>query len=388
MGRRALLWMAAAAALGAAFAAGVELHPGSGGAPGTVKPRAVGSGLLRQMVLRDLERYYYRQLPARARTAATVVGMLHALNDPYTLYLSPASYRRLQRTESGSYAGVGLALVRGRRGLVVAASPPGLPGREAGIQRGDVITTVDGASLASLPYGRAVEMMRGAAGSRVELQVLRPGHPGVRRLTLVRRLIPVPVITSRRLRANGRTYTYLRLSSFPGHTAERVRAVALAAIKRHDTGMVLDLRGNPGGLLSEAVDVVRVFLNHGVVVSTVGLHDPRQRFVAAGSAVGRLRLAVLIDGATASAAEVTAGALQRAGRAIVLGSRSYGKGTVQALRPLPGGGALKLTVAIFRLAGGKPVNRCGVVPGITAVDQPGTARDEVVLAALRALSAA
>ena len=149
---------------------------------------------------------------------------------------------------------------------------------------------------------------------------------------------------------------------------------------------MLDLRGNVGGLLDEAVQVTRVFQDSGVVVTMQGLHEPMQIYTAGEVAVSRMPMVVLVDGSTASAAEVVAGSLQRAGRAIVVGSRSFGKGTVQAVQPLERGGALKLTVAVFRLAGGTQVNRRGVMPNISAVDRPATRADDALMAALRALA--
>jgi carboxyl-terminal processing protease len=164
-----------------------------------------------------------------------------------------------------------------------------------------------------------------------------------------------------------------------------VRELAERTSRKHRAGLILDLRGNVGGLLEEAVDVVRVFQGDGVVVSTHGLHERTQVYSAEGHSVRRLPLVVLVDGSTASAAEVVAGALQRAGRATVVGVRSFGKGTVQAVRRLADGSALKLTVAVLRLAGDKPVNRRGVRPDVRALDRPRTSVDEAVSAALRVL---
>ena len=162
-----------------------------------------------------------------------------------------------------------------------------------------------------------------------------------------------------------------------------MRELAARAARRHEA-VILDLRGNPGGLLSQAVGVVRVFADKGVVVTTEGRHEPSREFVADGTSVGPLPIAVLINGGTASAAEVVAGALRADAGATLIGRRSYGKGTVQAVEPLGGGGALKLTVAGFRLPGGTVVEDRGIAPDTYVMPRPGPT-DRVLAVALRAL---
>lgn len=366
-----------AAALVASFAIGFELR--SHALSPTAAPVRAS---LRSEVLDDLEAYYYTALPVAAYRGGSVAAIVNALHDPYTRYLPPSAYRQLRSAESGTYSGVGLALERERRGLLVTASIPGLPGRAAGIRPGDVITTIDGTSLASLSYKRALDLIGGRAGQAVHLRIIRGGgHPVT--LTLVRRPIELPYITSRVLEYRGMRTCVIRLLSFPATAAAQVRQIAARAARRHEP-VILDLRGNPGGLLSQAVAVVRVFAQKGVVVTTRGLHEPAREFVADGTAVGKLRIAVLINGGTASAAEVVTGALRADAGAIVVGRRSYGKGTVQAIEPLAGGGALKLTVARFTLPGGVVVEERGIRPDIGVVARRGPT-DLILDAALRAL---
>jgi carboxyl-terminal processing protease len=333
-------------------------------------------------VLDDLQAYYFRRLPRSAYRAHTVAAMLQTLGDPYTRYLAPTAYTQLRNAEAGSYPGVGLGLLRERRGLRVTASIPGLPGREAGIRPGDVITTIDGTSLASLSYRRALDLIGGRVGQPMRLEVVRSGHAPMK-LTLVRRPIVLPYVSSRLVRSGGAHVCVIRLLSFPATAAAQVRRIAARAARRHEP-VILDLRGNPGGLLSQAVAVVRVFAARGIVVKTRGLHEPGRRFEADDTAVGKLRLAVLINAGTASAAEVVAGALRADAGAIVVGRRSYGKGTVQAIEPLDGGGALKLTVARFTLPGGLVVEGRGIRPDIPIAARPGPT-DRVLRAALLAL---
>jgi carboxyl-terminal processing protease len=376
-GHRPLALAVLGAALLAAFAVGFELRSQS-----LARTEQPPPSSLRTQVLADLEAYYYTALPQAAYRGRSVAAVVRALHDPYTRYLPPAAYRQLRAAESGTYPGVGLALERERRGLLVTASIPGLPGRAAGIRPGDVITTIDGTSLASLSYRRALDLIGGRAGQAVHLRIVRGrGRPVT--LTLVRRPIQLPYIWSRVIDYHGMRTCVIRLLSFPATAAAQVRRIAGRAARRHEP-VILDLRGNPGGLLSQAVAVVRVFAQTGVVVQTRGLHEPPREFVADGTAVGKLPIAVLINGGTASAAEVVTGALRADAHAIVVGRRSYGKGTVQAIEPLSGGGALKITVARFTLPGGIVVEGTGIHPDIDVTAQHGST-DRVLDAALRAL---
>jgi carboxyl-terminal processing protease len=362
-GQRAAIALALLALLGTAFAVGFELRaraltPAAPAPPGTVNVP------LRQQVLAVLRSHYYRRLPAAITGRRTVTGVLAELRDPYTRYLTPGEYGALRRAEAGTYAGIGVTVSRTTRGLRVTAALPGLGHRRLGLGPGDVITTIDGTSLATLSYRRALDLITGQVGTAVHLQVIPSGGGPARQVVLRRRTLAAPFVVARTLRTTAGRYRYVRLLGFPSSAGAAIRREAEAAVRHHAAGLILDLRGNPGGLLSQAVSVSRVFVNHGVVLETRGLHEPRQDFFANGTAVRGLRLAVLVDASTASAAEATAGALRLGAGAIVVGARSYGKGTVQAVEPLLGGGAVKLTVAQFLLAGGVPVEGRGIMPDV------------------------
>jgi len=384
MGRRALIWLVAAVSLVIAFLGGFELHTRTVSrveGPGTAQ-----AATIRDEVVAALRQSYYRPLSPAALKAGDVRDVIRALHDPYTRYLSPHAYQLVVTSERSSFVGVGLALTRARGGLLVTGALPGLPAARSGIRAGDVIRQVGARLLTHVRYGRAVDLLQGPAGGRVALVIRRKGVAGPVHVTLVRRAVDLPIAFTRSIAYRGRRYTYVNLPGFVQGAGARIRQIAERATHQHRAGLILDLRGNVGGLLDEAVSVADVFQPSGVVVAIHGLHQPSHVYEADNTAVGHLPVVVLVDGSTASAAEVVAGSLQRAQRAQIVGTRSFGKGTVQAVHPLEGGGALKLTVAVFRLAGGERVNRRGIVPDVHVRQTSGSGRDDVLDAALRVLA--
>jgi carboxyl-terminal processing protease len=384
MGRRVLIWLVAAVSLVTAFLGGFELHSRTVSrmeGPGTAQAATV-----RDEVVAALRQSYYRPLTPAALHAGDVNDVIRALHDPYTRYLSPHAYQLVVTEEQSSFVGVGLALTRVHGGLLVTGALPGLPAAQSGIRAGDVITQVGSRPLAHVRYGHAVNLLQGPAGAAVSLVILRKGLPHPVHVTLVRRAVDLPIAFTRTIRYRGRRYTYVNLPGFIRGAGAQVRAIAERATHLHRAGLILDLRGNVGGLLNQAVAVADVFQPSGVVVAIHGLHEPSHVYEADNTAVGHLPVVVLVDRSTASAAEVVAGSLQRAHRAEIVGTRSFGKGTVQAVHPLEGGGALKLTVAVFKLAGGERVNRRGIIPDVHVREAPGSRRDDVLAAALRVLA--
>ena len=381
VGRRLLLAVAATLALAIAFTVGFEWRSTSYTPP--PPPRPVAPESVRSQVVDDLETLYYKRVPAATLRLGSVQAILAALHDPYTTYLSKNLYRSVMASEQGGYTGFGLALEGSQRGLLVTRVMPGMPGGEAGLRPGDVITSVNGTSVATVSVVRALDLFS-TSQTRVHLVVVRQGG-GRQAVTLVPRVIPEPVAIRRQYVFDHQRYEYLRLLGFPSDVAAIVRRDAELAVREHDRGLVLDLRDNPGGLLDQAVDVVRVFVNQGPIVSIYGLHEPRQLYAADGSAVSGLKLAVLVDRSTASAAEVVAGALHHFGAALV-GTRTFGKGTVQSIERLSNGSGLKLTVARFVLPGNVVIEGRGLHPNI-AVPRAGERRWASLLAALKALAA-
>ena len=365
--------------LGAAFATGVLLtRPEAPATPRTpAKPRLIDE------VRRELTTRYYRAVPRRALREETVDGLLTALDDPYTEYLNAAEYDQLKNKTGRSYSGVGLSVEPSKRGLLVRAAFRG-PAREAGIARGDVIVAVDGRPVGGLAFDRALTLFTGETGTKVRLTVRRE-HGPERKVTVVRERISIPTIRSRMLARGRAKVGYLRLLSFPANASERVEAETDRLVDDGARALVLDLRNNPGGLLSQAVRVVSLFQEDGIVCTTQGRHQERRVLDVSGDAAfPDLPLVVLVNRGSASAAEIVAGALRDNGRGTLVGERTYGKALVQTIRELSNGEALKLTTAVFVTPSGVSLER-GARPDVHAVDHPTTREDEAVTTARRVL---
>jgi carboxyl-terminal processing protease len=346
--RRTVVLAVAGAAL-VAFGVGLALRP-------VVRPVQPEPEVAQ--VRAELASLYYRRLPKQVLQKQTVAALLGALHDRYTTYLSPAEYRAARRGLTGGYGGVGLFVLPAPGGLLVRRTMVG-PARVAGVRPGDTIMAVDGSSTAGLSFHEAMGRILGLPGSKVTLRILRDGRP--MQFELVRRTYALHTVHARLDHGVG----ILRLDAFSRGTAA---ASATAVRKLTRTGakaLVLDLRGNPGGLLEQAVGVVSLFLPPGSsVVSLAGAHKPLRIIYSHGGAESTIPLAVLVDGASASASEVVAGALKDHGRGRVIGEPTYGKSLVQEIVRLPSGAALKLTVARYLTPAGVDISRGGVQPDI------------------------
>lgn len=349
--------------------------------PASAKPAA---GALVAEVRSELENAYYREVNEAVLARRSVRGMLRALDDPYTEYLSPAEYSELASSASGRYSGVGLAVNPSREGLLVTTAFDG-PAREAGIRRGDVIVSIDGQPAAQMRFERSLFLIQGEVGTTVRLTVRRP-RIGELRFTLVRQELPSPSSLVRMLRGGGPQVGYVRIYSFTEQTSADLRAATRRLVDRGARGLVIDLRDNPGGLLLEAVRSVSLFLEEGVVCTTEGAHQAKRVFsVSEATPFPRLPVVVLVNRGSASASEIVAAGLAENGRGLVVGQRTFGKAAVQSLRELANGAALKLTTATYRTPRGRDLFGRGVRPRVHALDDPATEADEALRAARRSL---
>ena len=290
-------------------------------------------------------------------------GMLRGL-DPHSAYLDKEAYKELQEGASGKFGGLGIE-VGYENGFVKVISPiDDTPAQRAGVKAGDLIIKLDGKSVKDISLMEAVKMMRGKPGSEIVLTILREGEEKPFNLPVVRDVITVKNIKSETIEPG---LMYIRISNFQIHTVDDMRK-SLKKLKNENTdnlkGLVLDLRNNPGGLLNAAVGVSDLFLNNGLIVYTEGrIKDSKLKFTAKPTEVFKnIPIIVLVNGGSASASEIVAGALQDHKRAIIMGERTFGKGSVQTILPMSDETALKLTTARYYTPSGRSIQASGIEP--------------------------
>ncbi len=338
-------------------------------------------------VLNDLQRHYYKPVDVAKLGQKGIKALLASLHDPYTVYFSPRQAKQFSQELSGSYTGIGVAVDVKSGRLTVTKVFPGSPAASAGITPGEVIVSVDGKPTAGQSASADVARITGPAGTTVRLQVRRQTKPRRLTLTLTRRSISLPLTTSRLIDDHGTKVGYVSLTSFAKGAGTRVHDAVAALQKRGAQWIVFDLRDNGGGLVNEAQSVASDFLPAGkVVVTTQGAHSAKEVLKTTGGSPTSLPLVVLVNGNTASASEIVAGALQDYGRGTVVGSRTFGKGVVQTVLPLSGGAELKITVASYRTPLGRDIDHKGVEPSIVVAGQGTKGKDSALARALRLIA--
>jgi carboxyl-terminal processing protease len=346
------------------------------------------SSSLVNTVLDTIGQDYYRRVSRSQLINKGLVAMVASLNDPYSRYYSPSAYQAFVNQSNPHFGGIGVDVVQDPRGLRIIDVFPGQPAARAGLEHGDLIVEVAGRSLAGRSADFASKLIRGPAGTKVRLTILR----GTRRLdfTITRANVTVPVASGHILTYHGVKIGYLRLTSFTSGSGEQLRADVRSVLRQGAGGLILDLRENGGGLLNEAVNVASIFIPNGTIVTTRGRSQPTQVYLAKHNALApSLPMAVLVDRDTASSAEIVTGALKDHGRAVVVGTRTYGKGVFQEIVPMPGGGALDITVGEYftpngqNLGGGGVREGRGIRPNVYVSSSPSSRTDQALLAAER-----
>ena len=359
-------------AIVAAFVAGYTVRGSS--SPGGVST----TGGLNAAILSELQAHYYKPIDAARLEQTGVKSMLAALHDPYTVYLTPKQSQALTQSLSGTYSGIGAEFVKRGHDLVLTGVFHGSPAAAAHLAVGDHVVSVDGVAVSGESDDSAAARIKGTEGTQVTLGVRTAGKGPVHQVTLTRRQIAAPETRTRLLRSGALKVGYIYVPSFSTGVGAEVRRDVSALQARGAQGIVLDLRYDLGGYIDEATSVSSDFLAGGVVVSTHGLHDPTRVYRASGDPATSLPLVVLVNHWSASASEITAGALQDHHRATVVGQRTYGKGVAQTNFTLPDGGTLHMTIAGYLTPSGRDINHKGITPSVKVVDNPKTRRDEAL----------
>jgi len=344
---------------------------------------------LPDQVLEVLESDYYREVDRERLQRRSVDEMVKLLNDPYTYYLTPDELSAFRAGLDGSYYGVGLQVAQRNGDVVVTGVFEKSPAQRAGIRTGDRIVSIDGVPTKGQPLDVMVTRIKGPRGTTVRLGLARDGR-GAFEEELVREKITIPVVKSRLERRAGRTVAYVRLSQFTRGASESLKDQLRERAKEGARAIVLDLRGDPGGLVDEAVGVASVFLRKGTPVVRTQKRQGRPATLSTreGAVSTRAPMVVLVDQGSASASEIVAGALRDAGRARLVGTRTFGKALVQTTIALRDGGALKLTTATYLTPNGTNLARRGLQPDVRVADRPATAADEALERALDLAAAA
>lgn len=365
-------------ALIGAFLVGYRGSSGSVATAPVVLPRPAVDDVRNALAAR-----YYRPVPASVLRLGSVQKIISALGDPYTVYLEPEQYRLVRQETASSYSGIGISVLPSPNGFVVVSLRSG-PAQRAGIRAGDTIVRIDGRRTTTLSLARAMSRILGAPGTKVALELTRGGHR--LRLDVERQVIHAPVVRARLISYAGRRWGHVRVSAFRIGAGVLIRRELEALRRQGAAGFVLDLRDNPGGLLTQAVSVSSLFLDRGVIATLDGAHQPHTVLRASPGMATKLPLVVLVDRYTASSAEIVAAALRDNRRAIVVGEQTFGKALVQAVDPLDNGAALELTIAQYSTPAGEDLSGVGLSPQIRAVDNPRTKQDEALAQALRVLA--
>ncbi len=330
-----------------------------------------------------LDQSYWKPVDSEALEEASIRAMVDELRreygDRFSHYFSPEELKAFRVSSSGRFSGVGVTVTEVSMGLRVAAVIPDSPAEAAGIEEGELIIAVDGRSIAGTSSEVATTRIMGPEGTSVELRVIDPEDGETRKLAVDRAEVRLPAVSGELREVDGRKVAYVRLSTFSGGAHGELRLEIDRLNRQGAEGLVLDLRGNGGGLLREAISCASVFVEEGEpVVSTQSRSSGDEVLRAEGDPVDPKPTVVLIDGDTASASEILTAALEAYDLATTVGKTTYGKGVFQQVIDLPSGGALDITVGEYLTADGASLAGKGITPDVDAADDPDTKPDEAL----------
>jgi carboxyl-terminal processing protease len=366
--------------------AGIYLGGHPDGLPGFLRDPLVGDQDTRVVdeAMQQIHDTYYRDVSREQLANESIRGMVASLKDRFSNYFDPKEYSKFEQQQSGQFAGIGVQVTKVADGLRIVEVYDGSPAKKARIEVGDVVIRVGRTPLKGRTSDASVGLIQGPIGTDVRLTV-RHGSRS-RDVTLTRSTINVPVVQSRQRTVDGRKLAVIRLDQFSSGAHGELQVALRQALKDRVKGVVFDLRGNPGGLVTEAQLVASQFLSDGKIVTTRGRAVPARTLSATGDPVApRTPLVVLVDRNSASAAEIVAGALQDRKRAPLIGTRTFGKGVFQEVLELSNGGALDITAGQYFLPSGRNLGGrgtstgSGLTPDVKAADDPKTIKDDEAL---------
>ena len=362
--------------------------------PGFVRDTVIGDSeaQLYEEAVDTLADNYYRKVDRDKLIDESLTAGIKSLDDRFSAYFDPKEYREFEQATEGEFEGVGMNVEEDKRGLRVLTVFDGSPAKRGGLAPGDVITEVDGRSIAGKTSREATALIKGRSGTSVRLTV-RTGDDAPRTVRLKRARVDVPAVEAEMRESGGMKVAHVRLAGFTSGAHGEVRKAIDRLTKQGAEGVVLDLRDNGGGLLNEAVLTASIFIPEGTIVSTKGRARPRRVFEATGDPIdSKIPVVVLVDRESASASEIVTGALQDRDRAEVVGTRTFGKGVFQEIRRLSNGGALDITVGEYytpkgrNLGGGGVRKGAGIQPDVKAEDDTDTRRDEALEVAVKTVA--
>jgi carboxyl-terminal processing protease len=304
--------------------------------------------------------YVEKELDDKKLVYGSIKGMLEALDDPYTRFVEPDAFKEMQVRMSGTYSGIGIYIGMKDKQLTVISPIESTPAYHASLKAGDKIMTIDGKATKDMALEEAVSLIRGPQGSKVKIGILRKGWKDSKDFEIVRAKIKIDVLKAKKLDTN---IAYIKLNTFENLNAAREFEKALRKYRDAD-GLIIDLRGNGGGLLQNSIDIGSMFIPRGLIVQTVDREGRREQIPTTGRVLWRKPTVVLINEASASASEILAGALRDNQVAKLVGTKTFGKASVQNVRRLNDGSALLLTIAKYLTPNGEDINKKGIAPDI------------------------